>query len=509
MRISKQELQRWDDIVKWVKSSAPPERGESAHGRKERVLHLLNNWEEFMRYYFPRWVSSDFAPFHKRGLNAVLNNKEKKFIFSWKIARNMSKTTLWQMFAIFLNMRKVNGLPVGYETGILFSKSYDAAAELLRPIRAQYEANPRIVNDFGEQKSFGNWDDSKFVLSSGPSWRSLGKGQSPRGTKEEEKRPDFILGDDFDDDEEVRNITRLDNSWDWMMGALFGTFDVSASHLFVGLNNRIAKDCLIERLCSIADFTDTVNLLDKQGRPTWNRFTKKDCEYMIEKMGTRLAQREYFNNPINEGKVFKAEWMQEKKMHHLKDYQVIVAYLDPSFKSRKNADHKALIMIGMKAGEIHIIKVWCAQATVGDMIAWHYECFEYLQQRAGAAEFWMEEVFLQDLLYNDFNQEAVKRGYPIPVRGDKRKKPDKDARIEAMSGYFERGQVYFNEAEKNNHHMQRLKEQLLLFEMGRTGVKKDGPDALEGAIIKASDSIRIAQPPAVGYRKRFNKKHVY
>jgi predicted phage terminase large subunit-like protein len=65
---------------------------------------------------------------------------------------------------------------------------------------------------------------------------------------------------------------------------------------------------------------------------------------------------------------------------------------------------------------------------------------------------------------------------------DKRKKPDKDQRIESISGYFERGNVFFNAAESNNHHMKRLKEQLLAFQ---PGVKspKDGPDALEGAMF--------------------------
>jgi hypothetical protein len=117
-------------------------------------------------------------------------------------------------------------------------------------------------------------------------------------------------------------------------------------------------------------------------------------------------------------------------------------------------------------------------------------------------EFWMEEVFLQDLLYKDFAEVAKRKGWPIGVQGDTRKKPDKDMRIGAMAGYFERGQIYFNEAEKDNHHMIMLKQQIMLFQPGNTGIKKDGPDALEGALFKMMDKVQMSAPQSFGKRQR-------
>lgn len=337
----------------------------------------------------------------------------------------------------------------------------------------------------------------------------MGKGQSPRGTKEDEKRPDIVIGDDFDDDEEVLNANRLEKSHQWIMGALWPVMDVSSKALFVVLNNRIAEDSLMTRLYEIADYKSTINLLDDNGKPSWrSRHTLEDCEYMIGKMGTMLAEREYSNNPTTQGDVFRKEWMVDKEMH-LWNYVLLLAYLDPSFKSKKNADHKAWPLLGLTPdGEIHIVKTFCARATVDEMIGWGYELQKFVKDRNQVCQLWMEEVFLQDLLYKDFAEYAKKNNLPpLPVQGDTRQKPDKDARIMATSGYFERSAVYWNRAEKDNHHMKAMKLQFTSFKMGHTGIKKDGPDAFEGGLIKLLEQWQVSHPVSSG--KRPKPKNMY
>lgn len=64
---------------------------------------------------------------------------------------------------------------------------------------------------------------------------------------------------------------------------------------------------------------------------------------------------------------------------------------------------------------------------------------------------------------------------------DKRKKPDKLQRIEAVSPLWERGFVYYNEALKGMPDMEVGIEQTLALERG-SRVHDDAPDADEGAI---------------------------
>lgn len=504
----KQRLIGLEALVKTLQKSTRKNLSETTAQREARITHLLANPLEFMKYYFPHWASSEFAPFHKRAAEAVINFKNKKNIFAWMIARDMAKTTYWQMMAIHLNCRAIKGMDHGYKTGIWWSKTGEQATEMIRALRLQFEYNKDLIADFGEFKTYAVWSDDKFVTSQGISWKALGKGQSPRGTKEDEKRPDLIIGDDFDDDEECLNDIRLDKTWQWIMGALWPTMDVSSHSLFVALNNKIAEKSLMARIYEIADYKETINLLDKRGKPSWSRHSLADCQYMINKMGTLLAEREYFNNPYTEGKVFRKEWIRYKPMSNLSDYAAIIAYLDPSFKNKKNSDHKSWPLIGLKEGEIHVIKAFCDRASIDAMIAWGYEHQQHVSKNNGVCELWMEEVFLQDLLYKDFFEYAkANRLMVLPINGDTRQKPDKDARISSLSGYFERGAWYFNQLEKDNHHMVNLIHQFTSFQPGHTGIKKDGPDSCEGGVVKLME--KIVQQGATSMGRKPKSKNLY
>lgn len=511
MRITKEQLASWEKFLQGVEKETPVIADKSPADKAKRLESFKTDWESALRYYFPSYCQADFSKWQKRMLNRLINPPKTLYMVR-KVHRDGAKTTLTQMAVLYMILfKRISNL-------LWVSKSQDAAMEMTRVLRLQLEGNARIKSDFGEQKNIGAWDDAKFVTQGRASVRAIGKGQSPRGAKEEEKRPDMIVCDDIDDDEEVLSETRLNKTWRWMMGALFGCFSVSGRKIFLVLNNQIAKDCLVERASKVTESisktdlrtkfknlvldSETINLTDDRGTPTWpERFTKEECETMITLMGTHLANREYFNNPIIEGTVFKEEWLQFKNLPPLNAYRHLIAYLDPSFKNKKTSDHKALTLVGLYKGEYHIIKAYCGKASVNEMIEWHYDLYDFLNRHNVAGEFYMEEVFLQDLLYDDFNQVGTEKGFRLPIKGDTRKKPDKDARIIATSGDFQRGNTYFNLAEHSNHHMKELYTEFLLFEPGDTRIKKDGPDSYEGARWLLQQKVFTSQPPTHGARQ--------
>ena len=65
--------------------------------------------------------------------------------------------------------------------------------------------------------------------------------------------------------------------------------------------------------------------------------------------------------------------------------------------------------------------------------------------------------------------------------GDKRKKPDKFQRVEAVSPLWERGFVWYDDTQKDDPDMLAGIDQTLAFEKGMRG-HDDAPDADEGAI---------------------------
>lgn len=113
----------------------------------------------------------------------------------------------------------------------------------------------------------------------------------------------------------------------------------------------------------------------------------------------------------------------------------------------------------------------------------------------------MEANFIQDLILDEFRKAGAACGMQMPLLGDKRRKPDKFARIEALQPLFERGLVVFNERERESPGMSVLVEQLLMFQKG-SRAHDDAPDALEGAIFLLN---RRNSSDASSYR--FGERH--
>ncbi len=93
----------------------------------------------------------------------------------------------------------------------------------------------------------------------------------------------------------------------------------------------------------------------------------------------------------------------------------------------------------------------------------------------------MEANFMQDTILDEFMREGELRGYQLPMTGDKRKKPDKFQRVEAVSPLWERGFVHYDETQRDDPDMLAGIDQTLAFEKGMRG-HDDAPDADEGAI---------------------------
>ncbi len=114
---------------------------------------------------------------------------------------------------------------------------------------------------------------------------------------------------------------------------------------------------------------------------------------------------------------------------------------------------------------------------------------------------YMEEVFLTDLIYEDFDAARKIRGYTLHLEGDKRKKPDKRLRIKSTLGVFKRKKFIIDERLEDDPDWITCKRQYLKFTV--TGKYKcDGPDAIEGGLFLLNQMIREDVPPLTGQPRR-------
>lgn len=500
-RSDKQNMERWEAFRQNLQRETPAPVGETDADQKVRTKRLLGNFEEFCRYYFPNYCTAPFAPFHLKFAKKLAQAEVIYMVRAW--AREHAKSVVAGLFIPIFEM--FNGRLFNM---LLVSHSYDNACELLMPLMLNLESNQRLLHDFGQQKSWRGWETGKFVTAGGCSFRAIGAGQSPRGSRNEEKRPDFILIDDIDTDEESRNPVRLKKKWDWVEQALFPTLSIKGRKRFVFVGNIIAKDGIIVRASQKADDFEQINILDKKGQPSWSgRYSLSDVNYMLSKISYASGQKEYFNNPITEGTVFTD--IRYGKVPPLSKFQFVVNYCDASYKNSRTNDFKAIVQVGELNGNYYIIKVRLEQTVLNQMLTWFYDLTESASPKTqvynfvecnGFQDAWHQDVFMPALR----NMEKSKG--TLAVSPDDRDKPDKFSRIEGnLEPLNRRGSLIFNEAERDDPHMMRLEEQFKAIEPNLPA-HDDGPDAAEGAVWIINTKLRRLAPIKVAHDRRTSKK---
>lgn len=496
----KKALQSWEEFAKTIRQATPVDYNEDPVQKKKRIESLEADAEAWFKYYFPNYATAEPAKFHKRSTKRFIENRRWFEVRMW--SRELAKSTRTMMEVLYLSLAKGE-----LKNILLISNSEDNAIRLLTPYKLNLQNNQRLINDYGLQEKPGYWTDSEFTTRTGISFRALGAGQSPRGTRNEAWRVDAIIFDDCDTDEECRNEDRVKNKFKWMQEAVIPTVSVSGYYRIWVCGNNIAKVCSVNLLAKLANYVDKVNIRDKNGKSSWpEKNSEADIDAILSIISYLSAQKEYYNNPLVEGTTFKK--MHYKQMRPLREYKFLVAYGDPSFKDTKKNDFKAVTLIGKWQDEFHIIKAYCEQTTTAKMIDWYYQIEAEFGKNVPIYYF-MEANFIQDIILQEFHKESIVRGKAIPIKGDTRKKAEKFTRIESvLEPLNSNGKLFLNEAEKSNPHMITVEEQFLALAPG-SRAHDDAPDSVEGGVsiintktINNTDSI-----VTIGYSKRGSKRY--
>lgn len=501
--------ERWKQHCETVQAATAVNINETQAQRLARIRHLRTDYAAFVDYYFPHWTvnpetgkSTPCAPFHVSAANKILKDRNLKAAFQWH--RGAAKSTNMDVFVPMWLMaqehREINVM-------VLVGKSEDNAKTLLGDIQAELQYNQRYIHDFGEQYNVGTWEEGEFVTRSEVAFFARGRGQSPRGLRYRSHRPDYVIIDDLDDDELVESPARVTKLFDWVRSALFGTLDGGRGR-FIMVGNLIAKNSVLAKWCDIKSVHVTkVNIYDNKGGISWaSKWMPQEVKDIENVVGYRAFQKEYMNNPIIEGAIFRNEWIRWGKRPAWSKFSGIVLYIDPSFKGSIKNDYKAAKLWGKAGTTLYHLRAFVRQSSVAEMVRWCYDLYEWTREQGISVRWYMEANFMQDTILDEFRREGELRGYQLPITGDKRKKPDKFQRVEAISPLWERGFVVYDEAQKDDPDMLAGIDQTLAFEKGMRG-HDDAPDADEGAIwLLQRDTRAKSFNPSFG--RRTNAKNV-
>ena len=501
--------ERWKQHCETVQAATAVNINETQAQRLARIRHLRTDYAAFVDYYFPHWTinpetgkATPCAPFHVSAANKILKDRNLKAAFQWH--RGAAKSTNMDVFVPMWLMaqehREINVM-------VLVGKSEDNAKTLLGDIQAELQYNQRYIHDFGEQYNVGTWEEGEFVTRSEVAFFARGRGQSPRGLRYRSHRPDYVVIDDLDDDELVESPARVTKLFDWVRSALFGTLDGGRGR-FIMVGNLIAKNSVLAKWCDIKSVHVTkVNIYDSKGGISWaSKWTPQEVKDIENVVGYRAFQKEYMNNPIIEGAIFRNEWIRWGKRPAWSKFSEIVLYIDPSFKGSIKNDYKAAKLWGKAGTTLYHLRAFVRQSSVAEMVRWCYDLYEWTREQGISVRWYMEANFMQDTILDEFRREGELRGYQLPITGDKRKKPDKFQRVEAISPLWERGFVVYDETQRDDPDMLAGIDQTLAFEKGMRG-HDDAPDADEGAIwVLQRDTRAKSFNPSFG--RRTNAKNV-
>lgn len=501
--------ERWKQHCETVQAATAVNINETQAQRLARIRHLRTDYAAFVDYYFPHWTinpetgkATPCAPFHVSAANKILKDRNLKAAFQWH--RGAAKSTNMDVFVPMWLMaqehREINVM-------VLVGKSEDNAKTLLGDIQAELQYNQRYIHDFGEQYNVGTWEEGEFVTRSEVAFFARGRGQSPRGLRYRSHRPDYVVIDDLDDDELVESPARVTKLFDWVRSALFGTLDGGRGR-FIMVGNLIAKNSVLAKWCDIKSVHVTkVNIYDSKGGISWaSKWTPQEVKDIENVVGYRAFQKEYMNNPIIEGAIFRNEWIRWGKRPAWSKFSELVLYIDPSFKGSIKNDYKAAKLWGKAGTMLYHLRAFVRQSSVAEMVRWCYDLYEWTREQGISVRWYMEANFMQDTILDEFRREGELRSYQLPITGDKRKKPDKFQRVEAISPLWERGFVVYDETQKDDPDMLAGIDQTLAFEKGMRG-HDDAPDADEGAIwLLQRDTRAKSFNPSFG--RRTNAKDV-
>ena len=480
-------------------------KNENETMKRERIASLLDDFDKFCKYYFAHYMDggkSEFAWFHKKAAKDITADPNIFAVLEWP--REHAKSVFADvMLPLFLKAK-------GELTGMMIaSANQDKANGLLSDVQAELSSNQRYIADFGEQKALGSWQDGQFATADGIGFWAFGRGQSPRGTREGAKRPNFGVVDDIDDSAICKNDQRVQEAVDWVLGDFYGAMSITGARMIVA-GNRIHKKSILAHLVGDVEPDDPkkpevyhlkvfalenprTHQKDMQGTPAWKeRYTLEMLQKKMAKFGHRNSMREFFHEHVEKGLVFKDEWIVWAKLPPISKADGIVTYNDPSYKDTKKNDFKAIVQLARNGRYVDVYRSWVRQDTTGAMVRAHYALANDLGDLP--AQHYMEANFMQDTHVELYKEEGEKLGWQLPLRADKRSKPDKYGRIENLSPLFEQGLVRFNIDEKHSPDMQELKAQFLAFPTGHD----DGPDAFEGAYFYLKKFGKKRRAPVTG-----------
>lgn len=350
------------------------------------------------------------------------------------------------------------------------------AAELLASVKVELEQNEGILALYGEMRG-DTWQQTRVTLRDGRCIQAIGRDQSLRGTKHREWRPDLVVINDFEDDEEVLTPEGRRRTLRWLLRVLLPACDRRRRRIRIYDTVRDAESVpmMLIRHRGWAHRFIPISYLDGNGeeRSSWPGHPTLTPEWIAQERKTYAVlgemdiwEREYMMNAVSHAdRAFRPEMIRVEPQ--VRAWQAVYAMIDPA---RTIGAKSAFTGWAVWSWVRNRLIVWDAGARplLPDGIV---DLAFRIAEDYAPVEIGIEEDGLNEWLAQPIRHEQLKRRLAIPYRGVRAPR-GKDDFIRGLQPFFAAGEVLWA------RDLPELREELLQFPTGR----KDAPNALAYAL---------------------------
>lgn len=469
--------------------------------RRSKAFDPHTGFEFFVNTYFPHYIKH---PSKSRLHHYLFDNlpqivrKPKSQSLAIAAPRGEAKSTLvsqlFVLWCVITDQKKY---------AVIVMDSIDQAYPMLEAIKAELEFNPRLASDFKDATGAGKvWQAQTIVTSNSIKIQVAGSGKKLRGLKHGAHRPDLVILDDIENDEQVRNPDQRDKLNAWLsktvmpLGAAGGKLDIIYIGTILHYDSVLART-LNNPLWQKARFKAMITMPINMA--LWDRW-----EELLRNEGENVALAYYSEHEIEMLEGSEVSWearpvydlmiIRARDGHHTFDSEYqndpvsgddapftnSIQYwttlpqglqyfgaCDPSLgKNGASRDPSAILVGGFdpKEGKLYVtvaaIKKRLPDKIIEDIITEH---------KAAHCLVWsIETVQFQEFLKTELVKRSAKQGSPVPAVGVS-PHTDKLLRIESLQPHMANGLILLHASQ------QTLISQLRHFPKAD---HDDGPDAL-------------------------------
>lgn len=417
------------------------------------------------------YIELETPDFHRQILREISSGNSRVAICA---PRGHAKSTIVNFtYALWATVQKK------VRFGLIISDTVTQSVEFVNALRDEIDSNIRLRWLYGDLTG-ELWRDGDIKTASGVRWTAKGAGMKIRGIRDGSARPDLIIFDDLENDEQVATAYQRKKLKDWFRKAAMPALSRKGRIIMIG--TILHYDSLLQNILdgkegfrSWRTMLFSAIMKDEKGREfaLWSEHMNleelkalRDDPNHPKYVGSIVFAQEYQNKPLSEDDLIvkpeNIKWIDE-----LPENTVIrrtVLAIDPAVSQRDTADPTAKVVASLdQFGNVFVRYVGNDRFSVSENGA----DIQRLNARFSPERIGIEEGAL-GLVFKDLLA-------GLPLVGLKAN-ADKTSRLISVSRFFESGKIYFLQ---NANKIQDLHDQLMEFP---NGAHDDMVDAMVYAI---------------------------